>query len=154
MEAVTVAGLGLAVAPLIISALENYEYTFQPIVIFSRRYKSEIERFQHTLKVQKVDLANECCWLLHSVTSNRGNVMINNPHHTLWQDEDLENRLRNRLAECYGACVSALTLINAVLSDILKETKTLDFLTQQVRVHYLLSCVSMCLMKPIEDGPT
>lgn len=134
VDPATVAGLGLAVAPLIISALENYEYTFQPIIIFSRRYKSEVERFQHALKVQKVVFANECCWLLHSVTSNRGNLMINNPHHALWQDEDLEDRLKDHLADCYDACASALSLINAVLTDILKETKSLDILTQQVRI--------------------
>lgn len=132
MEPATVAGLVLAVAPLIISALENYEYTFQPIIIFSRSYRKEVERFQHGLKVQKVDFANECCFLLHSVTSNRGNEMINDPHNALWHDADLEDRLIIRLADCYDACVSALSLINAALSEILRETKTLDILTQKV----------------------
>jgi len=132
MDPATVAGLGLAVAPIIISALENYEYTFQPIIIFSRRYGREVERIQHALKVQKVDFANECCFLLHNVTSNRGNVLINDPHHALWQDEDLEDRLKIRLGDCYDAFVSALSLINAALSGILRETKTLDILTQKV----------------------
>lgn len=128
----TAAGLALAVAPLIISALENYEYTFQPIIIFSRRYKREVERFQHALKVQKVDFANECCFLLHSVTSSRGNVMINDYSHALWHDAELEDQLKARLADCYDACVSALSLINALLVEILKETRTLDILTQKV----------------------
>ncbi len=132
MEPATVAGLALAVGPLIISALENYEYTFQPIIIFSRGYRREVERFQHALKVQRVNFANECCFLLHSVTSNGGNVMINDPRHALWQDEDLEDRFKVLLTDCYDACVSALSLINAVLSDILRETKTLDILTQKV----------------------
>lgn len=132
IDPVTVAGLGLAVAPLIISALENYEHTFQPIIIFSHGYRREVERFQHALRVQKVNFANECCFLLHSVTSNRGNLMINDPRHALWQDEDLEDRLIVRLEDCYDACVSALSLINAALSEILRETKTLEILTQKV----------------------
>jgi len=65
----TIAGLTLAVAPLIISALENYEYTLQPILIFSRGYQKEVQRFQDALKVQKRDFENECCFLLHSVTN-------------------------------------------------------------------------------------
>ena len=52
MDPVTAAGLALAIVPLMISALENYEYTFQLIIIFSHRYKREIERFQNALRVQ------------------------------------------------------------------------------------------------------
>ena len=93
VDPVTSAGLVLAVVPLIISALENYEYTFQPIIIFSSRYRREVERFQKTLKVQKVLFAEECLLLLQNVTSDQGKYMIHNLRHSLWQDEDLENWL-------------------------------------------------------------
>lgn len=132
MDPVTAAGLALAVVPLVISALENYEYTLQPIVIFSRRYRKEIKRFQDALKVQKVDFANECCLLLHSVTCNRGNVMVDDLQHMLWQEGGLEDRLKARLNESYDACVTALSLINTLLADILKETKILDILNEKV----------------------
>lgn len=145
------AGLALAVSPLIISALENYEYTFQPIIIFSRRYKREVERFQHALKVQRVDFANECCFLLHSVTSNHGNVMINDRGHALWQDDGLEDRLKSRLADSYDACVSALSLINGVLVEILKETKTLDILIRKVTEPMITLCIPSCTHDYTED---
>ena len=134
----TAAGLALAVIPLIITALENYEYTFQPIIIFSKQYRKEIEKFQKALKVQKVTFANECAFLLHSVTSNRGNVMIDDLGHPLWQDGNLENRLRNRLSDSYDGCVSSLSLINDILREILKETKTLDILLQKVRAFHFV----------------
>ena len=130
MDPVTATGLALAVVPLVISALENYEYTLQPIVIFSRRYRKEIERFQDALKVQKVDFTNECCLLLHNVT--RGNDMVDDLQHMLWQENGLEERLKARLNESYDACVSALSLINTLLADILKETKILDILNEKV----------------------
>ena len=132
MDPATAAGLALAVVPLLISALENYEYTLQPIVIFSRRYQKEVQRFQDVLKVQKVDFTNECCLLLHSVTYNHGNVMVDDLQHTLWQEDGLEDRLKARLNESYDACISALSLINTLLADILKETKTLDILNEKV----------------------
>ena len=134
MDPVTAAGLGLAIIPLVISALENYEYTFQPIYIFSRTYQREVERFQHALQVQKVDFENECCFLLHSVTSNCGNEMVKDLQHPLWQDNDLEERLKTRLNESYEGCRSALRLINELLTDILRETKTLHILQQKVCV--------------------
>lgn len=135
----TAAGLALGVIPLIISALENYEYTFQPIIIFSRRYRKEVEKFQKALKVQKVNFANECTFLLHSVTSDRGNLMIDDLEHPLWRDDDLESRLRNRLSDSYDGCVSSLSLINDILVEILQDTKSLDILLQKVsalRFHY------------------
>ena len=69
MDPVTAVGLTLAVLPLIIAALENFEYTCQPIIIFSRRYRREIERFQNALKVRKVTFENECSFLVDNVTS-------------------------------------------------------------------------------------
>lgn len=133
MDPATGVGLALGIIPLIISALENYEYTFQLIIIFSRHYRKEVERFQNALKVQRVSFANECCFLLHSVTSSRGNVMINDLGHALWRDEDLEEQLKARLVDSYDGCVSGLSLINDALMEILKETKTLDILLQKVR---------------------
>lgn len=129
MEAV---GVALAVLPLIISALENYEYTFQPVLIFSHRHRREIERFQHILKAQKADFANECCFLLHGVTANSGNAMIDNLRHPLWKDKDLETQLKELLETNYDACISALSLINTLLTDILKETEMFNTLNQQV----------------------
>ncbi len=133
MDPATAAGLALAIVPLMMSALENYEYTFQPIIIFSHRYKREIERFQHALRVQRTVFANECRFLLHTVTLNRGKIMVDDLGHALWQDEDLETRLRAQLSDCYEACVSALSLINTLLTEILQETKTLDIVQKKVR---------------------
>ena len=132
MDPATAAGLALAVVPLMISALENYEYTFQPIIIFRKRYKKEVERFQNALKVQRVDFENECCFLLHSVTLNRGKVMVEDLGHALWQDEDLENRLTAQLGDAYQGCGAALSLINNLLIEILEETRTLDIVRKKV----------------------
>lgn len=145
------AGLALAVLPLIVSALENYEYTFQPLLIFSHRHQREIERLQHSLRVQKATFANECCFLLHSVTSNRGNAMLDDLRHPLWQDEDLEIQLKERLEKNYDACVSALSLIDTLLKDILKETKIFDILKQRVRCCRVWS-LGFAKSNPIEGS--
>ena len=131
--------MGLAVLPLIVSALENYEYTFQPIVIFSskRRYQREVERFYNVLKVHRLDFENECFLLLHSIASYRDiEAMRSDLQSTMWRDKRLEARLKDRLEHSYEACSSALTLINNVLTDILEETRSLHLLAQ--KVHFFL----------------
>ena len=131
IDPATTAGLALAVVPLMISALENWEYTFRPIIIFAHRYRSEVENLQNELKVQAIGFANECCFLLESV-SDHGSDMINNLQHWSWQDPRLEGKLQERLNENYEACRSSLQLIDGTLKDILKDTKTLEILLQQV----------------------
>ncbi len=59
--------------------------------------------------------------------------MLDDLRHPLWQDEDLEIQLEERLETNYDACVSALSLIDTLLKDILKETKIFDILKQRVR---------------------
>ena len=70
VDPATAAGLGLAVVPLIISALENYEDTFKFFIIFTRKYKKEVEDFQDALRVQKTDFDNQCLFLVQNVTSH------------------------------------------------------------------------------------
>lgn len=91
-----------------------------------------MENFQDKLRVQKVNFANECAELLQHVSD----VDINDDRrHRSWQDPGLEEKVKARLEENYGACVSALRLINDLLIDILRETGTLDILTEQVSRH-------------------
>lgn len=132
MDPATVAGLALAVVPLMLFALENYEHAFQPIIIFTRHYRREVERFQMALKIQKVVFQNECCLLLDRVQLSQGDVMIGDLTHPLWRDNNLEDRIRLQLDESYDACISSLFLINQILAEILKETGTLEILAQKV----------------------
>jgi len=62
-------------------------------------------------------------------------MMIINRRHSSWGDDYLEAQLRSRLDKNYDACVSALQLINRILTEILEETKHFDILQQKVIVH-------------------
>ncbi len=133
MEPATAAGLALAILPLIVAALENYEYTFQPVIIYSSRYRKEVKKFQDQLKVENFVFRHECHLLLRDVTSDDIKSMLDNPKHVLWSNKELEARLEGQLNECCEACISALRLINEVLQDIAKSTGALDILLDEVR---------------------
>ena len=125
-------GVALGICPLIISAIENYEYTFRPIIIFTHRSGKEVKRLFNTLRVSMCRFLNRCEFLLHSVTSNKGTNMINDTTHALWQDDQLETRLRRRLSDSFDACVGAMELINDLATQIVDETKNPEKITEEV----------------------
>jgi hypothetical protein len=120
VDPVSVAGLGLAVIPLIISAFENQEVTFQPFVTF-RRSRKEAQRFRNILKIQQTVFENECRLLLSSITRKQ-DEMLSNPDHTLWRDHDLAKLLGAYLDDSLETCVSTLELIHRTLKEINDET--------------------------------
>ena len=59
MSGFEVTGIVLGVIPLIISAVENYEVTFQPFVTYCR-YSKELREFRASLATQKQLFENQC----------------------------------------------------------------------------------------------
>ena len=129
-EPATAAGLALAVAPLIISALENYQNVFEPFIIFRKKYKDEVQRFQEILHVQKQNFDNECGFLLDDI-AGPGYEMVGNHHHWRWSAPEFEIQFRSRLDSNFDACVLAVRRVRTILNEILDETKTLEILQQK-----------------------
>ena len=118
------AGFTLAVLPLLISAVENYEVVFRPLVTYCR-YAKEAERFTNRLKAQKTVFRNECHLLLSSVCDQPQEVdaMLNVSEHPLHSDMDIDTRILKLLDSSYDTCMSTLKLINDTLEEIGEETK-------------------------------
>ncbi|MCJ1248659.1 hypothetical protein MMC30_005877 [Trapelia coarctata] len=118
------AGLTLAVIPLLISAVENYEVLFRPFVTYSR-YAKEAERFASQLKAQKTAFRNECHLLLSSVCDQPQEVdtMLLVSNHPLHSDMEIDRRIRELLDSSYDTCMSTLKLIHDTLEEIGEETK-------------------------------
>lgn len=128
MDPATVAGLVLGLAPLIISAVENYEVTFQPFVTY-RRYSEEISKFAARLDTQKAIFNNQCQLLLLAAEKNgsQEDVILDNilkdPCHPSRWNETLNDRLEALLGTSLDTCVSTLRLIHQTLAEIIRETK-------------------------------
>ena len=121
MDPATVAGLVLAVIPLVISAVENYEVTFQPFVTY-RRYSREVERFAAKLDAQRAIFHNECQLLLLEVGQNLTDI-LRDPNHPTRADEQLSKRLEKLFGSSYATCVATLNLINDILNEVTEETR-------------------------------
>jgi hypothetical protein len=140
MDPATVAGLTLAAVPLLISAFENYEITFQPFVTYCRHVK-EVQRFTDRLDTQRAIFGNECQLLMLALGQNLNDI-LKDPNHPFRNDELLSNRLKDMLGSSYKTCISTLNLINDTLGEITKETKDFRFLLD-TRVRCLISCHSV-----------
>jgi hypothetical protein len=133
-DPVSLAGLGLAILPLILFAIENYEHIFEPAIIFAHGGGTEAGKFQLALDVQRTQFENSCRLLLKTVTSHTDD-MITDRQHPLWWDRDLDERFKARLGDSFRACVSALTLIQEALDRAVKDYGGLNVLTlSKVRI--------------------
>jgi hypothetical protein len=124
----TAAGLALAAIPLLISAFENYEITFQPFVTYYRHVK-EVERFLARLGIPRTIFLNEC-ELLFMAVSNGSTLseVLRDPHHPSRNDGEMSKRLQDLLGSSYNTCFSTLQLINETLSKITLETEDFESL--------------------------
>jgi len=121
MDPATITGLVLGAIPLLISAVENYEVTFQPFVTY-RRYGKEVQRFTAKLDAQRAIFHNECQLLLLAVGQNLTDI-LRDPNHPARNDEQLSKRLEELLGYSYITCSSTLNLINDTLSEVTQETR-------------------------------
>jgi hypothetical protein len=127
-DPVSFAGLGLAILPLMLFAIENYERIFEPVIILAHGGRTEAGKFQLALDVQKTRFENSCRLLLKTVTSHT-NDMITDHQHPLWWNRDLDEELEARLGDSFRACVSALTLIQEALDRAMEDYGGLNVLT-------------------------
>lgn len=128
MDPVTAAGLTLAVIPLLISAFENYEITFQPFVTYCRHVR-EVQRFTDRLDTQRAIFSNECQLLMLALGHNMNDI-VKDPNHPFRKDELLSNQLKDMLGSSYMTCISTLNLIKETLGKVADETKDFRFLLE------------------------
>jgi hypothetical protein len=122
MDPATAAGLALGVLPLIVSALENYDRIFQPLIIFTRSCRKEAEYFQLALRVQRTAFRNACRLLLYSATEYKlavPDMLSGSQHQHLWRDGRFRERLEAQLGDSFEACVAALTLVKQTLDYLI-----------------------------------
>lgn len=136
MDPATIAGLVLGIAPLIISAVENYETTFQYFVTY-RRYAREINKFATRLDAQKAIFNNQCQLLLLAAERHgqQEDVILDNilkdPNHPSRSNEALNKHLGELLGASLETCVSTLRLIHQTLEEITRETKGFEELSNK-----------------------
>ncbi|KAJ5714165.1 uncharacterized protein N7483_011346 [Penicillium malachiteum] len=98
MSGFEIAGLVLAIFPLVISGLEHYGSSVESMKEWIR-YEKEFKMFQNALNIQRLFFYQNIQKLLSLTVQSDHEMakMMNNPHDPLWKDPRLEVALRRRL---------------------------------------------------------
>lgn len=115
---IEIAGLALAVAPIIISAIEHYREGLEPFRAWAR-YRRELRLLRNILDVEIAKLLNTCeQLLLFIVPQGELHELITHPGGPRWQDSALQDKLRVLLARSYSSFMSALCEIKDALDEL------------------------------------
>ncbi|KAF2142808.1 uncharacterized protein K452DRAFT_307725 [Aplosporella prunicola CBS 121167] len=118
MSGVELAGLVLAVLPLVIQALEDYNEGLDPIKAFIR-WERELPSFIRKLRNQHVQYELTLRLLLTPITTEYELAeMITDPSGDLWKDPEMAIKLEEKLGEAYQAYQGTMTDIDAIMKKI------------------------------------
>jgi hypothetical protein len=118
MSGLEIAGLALAVAPLIISAIEHYRQGLKPFKVWAR-YHRELGLLQNVLNVEVAKLLDTCEQLLQSIVPHAQlHELITHPGGPHWQDPILQDKLKQLLSRSYSSFMSALGEIKDALDEL------------------------------------
>lgn len=131
MSGIEVAGIAVAILPLLISTAERYDDCFHPLTRY-RKFATEVRRFQQQLKNQKIIFRSQCRILLTFVI-DRDDVArtLSAPRHSSPSNSNVETRLAEQFGESKEACGIIVSLIDERLRDIEKESRDLEAAVNQ-----------------------
>ncbi|KAF2738523.1 hypothetical protein EJ04DRAFT_585903 [Polyplosphaeria fusca] len=118
MSGVEIAGIALAVLPLIINALEDYEEGLDPIKSFMR-WEKELPKCIRKLRNQHVHFEQNMRLLLEPITTDYELAeMLSDPNGQYWKDGEMSEKLRERLQESYHAYQGTIGDIERIMKKI------------------------------------
>ena len=123
MSGFEVAGVVLAVLPLFISALEQYENGLDPIRAFLE-FDSELPNQIRKLRDQHIIYNLTIRALLESIVESEDiEEMISNPGGASWNYGAMQEMLEERLGESYQAYFDTIKHMEEIMKAIAKDLK-------------------------------
>lgn len=118
---IEVVGLVLGALPLLISALEHYGDGVRTIQKW-RKYERELHSVVRNLKTERVKLQNVCEKLLDGlVPASRIDKMVENPLSELWQEAEIQKRIRHRLWRSWGVFEQTVKDMNVAIEETIDK---------------------------------
>ncbi len=121
MSGLEVAGVALAVVPILLSAAEHYDDVHRPLVRLFK-FSRELKLYCKRLKTHSTIFREECRLLLGRVVRDEEVIeMLSASSHPLWNDEDVERGLVELLSTSREACINTIGMIKNILGEIEHE---------------------------------
>lgn len=139
MSGFEIAGLALAVLPVLLSAAQRYNSCLGP---FSRykRFAKEARDYYKELEIQRTIFRIQCRNLLEEVVDHdAASSMLNSLTQKVWADKKLDEQLVQQLGESLEACIDLIDLIEQRLRDISGESQKFNSIVEQEKEVFLIS---------------
>jgi hypothetical protein len=131
MSGIEVAGLALAILPILMSAAQQYNNCMSPFSRY-RKFAKEALDYYKALEIQRTIFRNACRNLLEEMIDHEeASAMLNSLDQQTWANRELEEQLAQQLGESRGACISAIELIEQRLQDIIGESQGFKSIVEQ-----------------------
>jgi hypothetical protein len=147
MSGVEIAGLILAVIPLLISTAEDWD-TVRRLFGRFKRCGVEFEQFEWRLIAQKTIYHNEFSLLSLALTgSDSTKAMLNGEWHSLYVSRELDGEFTNQFSQALNGCQITTNLIQLrikALEDIAK--KYVKEVKQEGAVSIFKLCVAVAIL--------
>lgn len=115
---VEAAGLVLAILPLLISGLQQYQQGLIPIKDWLR-YRSEVKSLIRNLNIEQVRFRMTCEKLLGGIVPEEELAdLLQCPGGPAWYDEHIESRLKERLQESFAVYLATVEDMQDLLQSL------------------------------------
>lgn len=138
MSGFEVAGLALAILPVLMSCAKQYNSCLRCF----GRYKSftkEARNYTKDIEIQRTIFRNECRNLLEEVVDHDAAAsMLNMLDQEAWASKKLDEQLVQMLGESLQACITIIGRIEEQLQDLSKESKGFTSIIEQEKKVFFL----------------
>lgn len=118
MSGLEIAGVVLGSIPLLISALEHYQQGIRTVQRWLK-YDREIRCLIRNLKSENCKLENVCEKLLIGLVPDHCiEAMVAKPFGELWQDKDIQDKVRSRLWRSFSVFERTVQDMNASVEEM------------------------------------
>ena len=131
MSGLEVAGLALAILPVLMSAAEQYNNCLTPFSRY-RKFAKEARNYYEELDIQRTIFRNQCRNLLEEIVDHdAASNMLELLDKTTWANKNLDEQLAFQLGESLDACTAVIRLVEQRLQDIMEEGKCFKSIVEQ-----------------------
>lgn len=122
MSGVEVAGIALAVFPILIDALAHYKNGLGLINNW-RRYRNRLQNYADSLETGKVCYLNTIELLLQDIVQSDDEIklLMDDPGGDLWSKPEYEEKLMRRLGRSYEVYLKTLHKMNNALKTLCEK---------------------------------
>ena len=116
MSGIEVAGIALAVFPILVDGLNHVIEGIQTIKRW-KRYRLKLKEYAHLLETAQVYFLDTLDELLGDIVHSDEELehLLREPRGTLWRKPEYEERLRGRLDRSYSSCLKTVQTLEHAL---------------------------------------